>query len=34
MRSSQAHGFLIQQGIECVNGGSWQDVNFYQAQTV
>lgn len=34
IRSAQAHGFLTQQGIQCVNGGSWQDVNFYQAQTV
>lgn len=26
MRSSQAVMFLKQQGIECVNGGSWLDV--------
>ena len=29
-RSGQAHGFLSQHGIECYNGGSWMDVNFYQ----
>lgn len=28
-RSGQAHGFLSQQGIECLNGGSWLDVNCY-----
>ncbi len=33
-RSSQAHRFLEQQGIECVNGGSWLDVNYFQSQTV
>jgi len=25
-RSGMAEGFLKQQGIECVNGGSWQQV--------
>ncbi len=27
-RSGQAQGYLSQQGIECVNGGSWHDVNY------
>ena len=33
-RSGQAHGYLVQRGIECCNGGSWLDVNHYQSQTV
>lgn len=33
-RSGQAHRFLTQQGIECFNGGSWLDVNYYYSQTV
>ena len=33
-RSGQAHGYLAQQGIECFNGGSWLDVNYYHAQTL
>lgn len=28
-RSGQAHHYLSQQGIECYNGGSWFDVNFF-----
>ncbi len=32
-RSGQATQYLKQQGIECFNGGSWLDVNFYQTQT-
>jgi rhodanese-related sulfurtransferase len=28
-RSGQATQFLTQQGIECFNGGSWLDVNYY-----
>lgn len=28
-RSGQATMFLRQHGIECENGGSWMDVNFY-----
>ncbi len=32
-RSSMAHGFLAQQGVECCNGGSWLDVNYYHTQT-
>ncbi|WP_366187416.1 rhodanese-like domain-containing protein [Flavobacterium ovatum] len=31
-RSGQAQHFLSQQGIECHNGGSWLDVNYYQSQ--
>jgi rhodanese-related sulfurtransferase len=27
-RSGQAEGFLKAQGIECENGGSWQEVNY------
>jgi phage shock protein E len=33
-RSSNATQHLKQQGIECHNGGSWMDVEFYQTQTV
>ena len=33
-RSGQATAYLTSNGIECVNGGSWMDVNYYQAQTV
>ncbi|MEO5643634.1 MAG: rhodanese-like domain-containing protein [Bacteroidia bacterium] len=33
-RSGQAHGYLAQQGIECYNGGSWMDVNYYHDQTI
>ncbi len=29
MRSMNAAGFLKQNGIECINGGSWMDVNYY-----
>lgn len=32
-RSGQAHGFLAQQGIECYNGGSWFDVNYFKTKT-
>jgi rhodanese-related sulfurtransferase len=31
-RSGQAQLFLTEQGIECYNGGSWLDVNYYQSQ--
>lgn len=31
-RSGQAQHFLSQHGIECHNGGSWLDVNYYQSQ--
>lgn len=33
-RSGQAHGYLAHQGIECFNGGSWLDVNYYHSQTL
>ncbi len=33
-RSGQAHGYLAQQGIECFNGGSWLQVNYYHSQTL
>ena len=32
-RSGQVYSYLTQQGIECFNGGSWLDINFYQSQT-
>ncbi len=28
-RSMQATQFLQQNGIDCMNGGSWMDVNYY-----
>jgi len=31
-RSGQATQYLKQQGIECCNGGSWLDINYYQSQ--
>jgi rhodanese-related sulfurtransferase len=31
-RSGQAHHFLSQSGIECYNGGSWLNVNYYKSQ--
>ncbi|MBD0726034.1 sulfurtransferase [Flavobacterium sp. L1I52] len=31
-RSGQAQHFLSQLGIECYNGGSWLDVNYYQSK--
>jgi phage shock protein E len=33
-RSAQATHYLTEQGINCCNGGSWLDVNYYQTQTV
>ena len=33
-RSAQATHYLTQQGIDCFNGGSWLDVNYYQTQTI
>ncbi len=30
-RSGQAQHFLSQQGIECYNGGSWLNVNYYKS---
>jgi rhodanese-related sulfurtransferase len=32
-RSAMATQFLSSQGIECINGGSWLNVNFYQSQS-
>ena len=32
-RSSMATDFLKNQGIECCNGGTWLDVNYYQSQS-
>lgn len=31
-RSGQAQHFLSQLGIECYNGGSWLDVNYYKSK--
>ena len=31
-RSAKATQILSQLGIECCNGGSWLDVNYYQSQ--
>lgn len=31
-RSGQAQHFLSQNNIECHNGGSWLDVNYYQSK--
>lgn len=33
-RSRLAHGYLAQQGIECINGGSWLDVNYIYSQAI
>lgn len=33
-RSGQAHRYLSANGIDCHNGGSWMDVNYYQSLTV
>ncbi len=33
-RSLHAIQYLSQQGVECCNGGSWLDVNYYQSQTI
>jgi rhodanese-related sulfurtransferase len=32
-RSGEAQRYLSAQGIECYNGGSWLDVNYWQTQT-
>jgi phage shock protein E len=32
-RSGHAGKYLSSQGIECYNGGSWLDVNYYVSQT-
>jgi phage shock protein E len=31
-RSGQAQYYLSQQGLDCYNGGSWLDVNYYQSK--
>jgi rhodanese-related sulfurtransferase len=31
-RRGQAQHFLSQQGVECYNGGSWLDVNYYKSK--
>lgn len=31
-RSGQAQHYLSQHGLDCYNGGSWLDVNFYQSK--
>ncbi|MBO3099659.1 rhodanese-like domain-containing protein [Gelidibacter pelagius] len=31
-RSGQAEGFLSRQGVNCINGGSWLEVNHLTAQ--
>lgn len=31
-RSGQAAQYLSSLGLECYNGGSWLDVNYYQSQ--
>jgi rhodanese-related sulfurtransferase len=33
-RSGQATQYLLQQGFECFNGGSWLDVNYHHSQTL
>ncbi len=33
-RSGIAAQFLSNQGIECINAGSWTDVNYYQSLNV
>jgi rhodanese-related sulfurtransferase len=33
-RSGMAEQFLRAQGLECYNGGSWLNVNYFQAQKV
>jgi phage shock protein E len=30
-RSGQAHNYLSQFGIECYNGGSWLNVNYFKS---
>jgi len=33
-RSGQAQHFLSQQGVQCYNGGSWLNLNYYKSKTV
>lgn len=32
MRSEQAQNLLSQNNIECYNGGSWMDINYYKSK--
>jgi len=32
-RSAVAANFLSSQGIECIDGGSWLNVNYYKSKT-
>lgn len=32
MRSGQAQNYLSQNNIECYNGGSWLDVNYFKSK--
>jgi len=33
-RSGMAAQYLNHQGIDCINGGSWMDINYYQSLSV
>lgn len=33
-RSGQAENFLSRQGVDCLNGGSWLEVNYLTSQEV
>ena len=33
-RSGQAQDFLLQHGVECYNGGSWLNVNYYKSKAI
>jgi phage shock protein E len=33
-RSGMAANYLNHQGVDCVNGGSWMDINYYQSLSV
>lgn len=33
-RSGQAQHFLSQHGVQCYNGGSWLNLNYYKSKTV
>ncbi len=32
MRSAQAEQYLADAGLECINGGSWLQVNYFQSK--
>lgn len=34
VRSARATQLLLEQGVECSNGGSWLKVNYYQSQII